>query len=375
MGYDHGLPSGGDWSLARIGALYFDNGTRDIMIHQNLFTRLDGNTISINQFARNITIHRNEIVYNGDNVVSAWGYTTYPDDINASTPLPSEWGMGYDGTKGNQPREIIFTQNFVHEIGIWEKQSSMWFQAKSCSNVINGNIFFNGPRAGINFNDGFGGNSTMRKNLLFNTCRESGDHGPFNSWDRQVYVTKVNKHGKASVIKEYDYHIQNFMIANYNSVNAIDNDDGSAFYKAKYNFMVYAPWGLKSDFSGHNTFHFNNIYGYVSQLCFSSYSYNSDNQIAGYIDGFYNNTCIIDVKKNLQTYGALECSASQDTWPQMGNNVVYINNNETDNSVTGLCGLSESEFQSKYNQDLGTVIKSNPNNAEILKAAKEMLWA
>lgn len=66
----------------------------------------------------------------------------------------------------------------------------------------------NGPRAGINFNDvsswpavrwsnsnlwqnlayppplclfprsqGFGGNSTLYKNLLFNFCRESGDHG------------------------------------------------------------------------------------------------------------------------------------------------------------------------------------------------------
>merc|ERR1712154_504187 len=139
--------------------------------------------------------------------------------------------MGYDGTDGNQPRGVQFIQNLVHEIGIWEKQSSMWFQAKSCSNVIDRNIFFNGPRAGINFNDGFGGNTTMKKNLLFNTCRESGDHGPFNSWDRQVFVTKVNENGTPSVIKEYDYHIQNFMIANYNSVNAIDNDDGSAYYK------------------------------------------------------------------------------------------------------------------------------------------------
>lgn len=30
----------------------------------------------------------------------------------------------------------------------------MWFQAVSCLNVIRSNIFFNGPRAAINFNDG-----------------------------------------------------------------------------------------------------------------------------------------------------------------------------------------------------------------------------
>lgn len=35
-------------------------------------------------------------------------------------------------------------------------------------------------RAGINFNDGFGGGDTIANNLVFSTCRESGDHGPIN---------------------------------------------------------------------------------------------------------------------------------------------------------------------------------------------------
>ena len=33
------------------------------------------------------------------------------------------------------------------------------------------------PRAAINFNDGLGGGDDVTRNLLFNTCRESGDHG------------------------------------------------------------------------------------------------------------------------------------------------------------------------------------------------------
>ena len=57
--------------------------------------------------------------------------------------------------------------------------------------------------------------------------RETGDHGPFNSWDRQVYVTKV-RNGTASVIKEWDYIHNNMIIANYNGQEGIDNDDGSA---------------------------------------------------------------------------------------------------------------------------------------------------
>ena len=34
------------------------------------------------------------------------------------------------------------------------------------------------------------------------------------------------------------------------SQEAIDNDDGSAFYKTYENFFVYAANGLKSDFNG-----------------------------------------------------------------------------------------------------------------------------
>ena len=73
--------------------------------------------------------------------------------------------------------------------------------------MLDGNIAFNGPRAGVNFNDGMGGNNTVTRNVLFNFCRwggrgeggwcvfvmcvcarESSDHASFNSWDRQVYM-------------------------------------------------------------------------------------------------------------------------------------------------------------------------------------------
>ena len=43
---------------------------------------------------------------------------------------------------------------------LFEKQSSFYFQAKSAQNLIQDNIFFHGPRAGMNFNDGFGGSAS-----------------------------------------------------------------------------------------------------------------------------------------------------------------------------------------------------------------------
>ena len=80
--------------------------------------------------------------------------------------------MGPDGTAGNVPRGTIIQANFAYRCGLFEKQSSFYFQAKSHANLIKDNIFvrsflfppfcappdlctfwqFHGPRAGMNFN-------------------------------------------------------------------------------------------------------------------------------------------------------------------------------------------------------------------------------
>ncbi len=58
-------------------------------------------------------------------------------------------------------------------------------KAKTAQSELRRNVVFNLGRAGFNFNDGFGGGDHVHSNVLFHTCRESSDHGPINSWDRQ----------------------------------------------------------------------------------------------------------------------------------------------------------------------------------------------
>lgn len=65
-------------------------------------------------------------------------------------------------------RRTRVTHNIVHENGIFGMQSSPYFQAIAAESLIENNVFFNGPRAGINFNDGFGGGNVVRGNLVFN---------------------------------------------------------------------------------------------------------------------------------------------------------------------------------------------------------------
>lgn len=127
----HGVPSGGDWALERLAALVF-RGTEDTVIEQCTFIRLDGNALIFLDYHRDAFISRNEFAWLGAsaavillaNVVevlvvavsleqAAWGSTKGTDP-----KLPA--GQGPDGTDGNQPRRMIFVNNWVHEIGMME---------------------------------------------------------------------------------------------------------------------------------------------------------------------------------------------------------------------------------------------------------------
>ena len=100
----------------------------------------------------------------------------------------------------------------------------------------------------------------MQGNLIFNMVRETGDHGPYNSWDRQPYLTHSGvddgyanslKHGatNASIVKKHDIITKNFIINGYNGVWTIDHDDGSQYFNDTLNFMV---WGGCKNYLGNH---------------------------------------------------------------------------------------------------------------------------
>ena len=171
----------GDWALEYYASVILKNNN-NITLSNNNFTRLDGNGILLFGYNKDITINNNQFAWLGSTAIALWGQThsfTFENE--------EDYTMGafdIDITNSDiiqtQPHNINIIQNYCHELGIFETQSSFYFQAKSFSNILSYNIFYNGPRAGINFNDGFGGGSQIYKNLLFNTCRESSDHGMFS---------------------------------------------------------------------------------------------------------------------------------------------------------------------------------------------------
>eukprot|EP01084_Bolivina_argentea_P237330 398876_1 len=344
---DHGLPTGGDWAIARQGAITIEGGEY-VTIASNLFTRLDGNVIFLSGYNRNVTINNNDFEWIGESTIALWGRTSGLQDI-----IPD---AGPDGRNGDQPRFTQITNNYARELGIFEKQSSFVFQAASCQTIIENNIFFNGPRAAINFNDGFGGSNVIRNNMLLNTCRESGDHGPFNSWDRVPYITLVGS-GKPSIIPGYNEFYNNFWFANYQSVGAIDTDDGSAYYNIYNNFFVYGDMGLKGDYGGHNVFHVYNLYGYTGSA-FNIWGESGAN------DQFMNNQVVLINDNSYQS----NCKLPPGTaGMKIANNSIYLPSGKLT-----ICGETFQQWQSKGN-DPGTTINKLPSDQQVIDWAKKML--
>ena len=249
-----GVPSGGDWALHRGGAVFLE-GVENVSIYRSDFSNLDGNAVFLSKFTRDVTVENSSFSYIGDNAVAAWGVTESSGFSVEENALPD--GVGIDGTAGDQPRRTRIVGNMVREIGMNERQSSAFGEFKACQSTVERNIFLNMPRAAINKNDGFGGGTLISKNLLFNTCRESGDHGPFNSWDRQPYLTAVRT-GKPSLLPANNTLAENFIISNYGAGWGIDNDDTSSYYDIQKNFM-YMGGGVKCDYAGHDKIYHDNI--------------------------------------------------------------------------------------------------------------------
>jgi len=358
----HGIPSAGDWALDRNGAVFLQ-GTEGTKIQNSDFERLDGNGVIISGYNRNTTVQDSDFAFIGGNAIVSWGYTnetenTGPPYYTPNTNFPE---AGPDGTDGNHPRYNQILRNSAREVGLYEKQSSFYVHAKTAQATISGNVFFNGPRAGINFNDGFGGGDEISHNLVFSTCRESGDHGPFNSWDRQPFLTTVRT-GEPSVYPAWKDIHHNFFIDNYSPQEGIDNDDGSSYFHSHHNFLIYGRQGLKNDFWGHDNYHSENIYAFVLQAVLILKDH--DPMLEGHGDKFENNTLVMTGTDVGQMY-----CPGDDVQGE-----ISLSNNKyfTPDGTLTECDKSLSQSQ-EIGMDQGSSVGEIPPDDTILRWASEML--
>ena len=359
----HEVPSGGDWSIHRGGTVFVE-GVDGFNMQQCLFDSPGGNGLFLSNYIRKAVIEANEFRYVGDSAIAAIG----------STEL-------IDGTNGNQPRGTKIISNLIHETGIFGKQTSPYVQSLACETELTGNVFFNGPRAGINFNDGFGGGNKMMNNLIFNMVRETSDHGAFNSWDRQPYVTTVHDGHTPSLFPALSYIIKNFIINNYHSTWPLDHDDGSCYYLDTYNYLVYGGY---KNYLGHSKAAVYNTYIYPDAIhslkhLYIRYPYCANQNGAtltvlpsGWGEIWANNKCIIG---NPNIYFFDTCSTNgedlQDLVPLTYGNTFYAPNKDIYIQCGGV-NLTLFEYQA-MGFDKGSVVQDIVDTKTIINWGKEIL--
>jgi hypothetical protein len=137
----------------------------------------------------------------------------------------------------------------MHDIGDIGKQTAGVFISMSHKITAAHNTIYNCPRAGICVNDGTWGGHIIEHNDIWESVRETGEHGPFNSWGRErQWKTSKGKSGnfdtKLTRLDAIDnVIIRNNRIANYRkSVSAgnwtIDLDDGSSYFDIYNNLSL-----------------------------------------------------------------------------------------------------------------------------------------
>lgn len=167
--------------------------------------------------------------------------------------------------------------------------------------------------------------------------------------------------------------------ANYNSQEAVDNDDGSQYYDTHDNFFSYsgrgmkvrggllvrcehrspdAARGLQSDFSGHDQNVHGNVYGYIGL------AFHICEQLPGHEDRFYNNSVVITIDGGDYGQGQTCHGSSTEGKTFLANNSIY-----TPSGSVSECGMPLSKWQAQGN-DPGTTVAAWPSPAEILEWGK-----
>eukprot|EP01060_Flectonema_neradi_P016246 TRINITY_DN2283_c0_g1_i15.p1 TRINITY_DN2283_c0_g1~~TRINITY_DN2283_c0_g1_i15.p1 ORF type:complete len:827 (+),score=196.14 TRINITY_DN2283_c0_g1_i15:61-2541(+) len=355
------VPSGGDWSIHRGAAVYIEDSHR-INVTGCEFIETGGNAVILSNNVTFSHIESNEFYRTGDSGIVSLGMTN-----------------GINGMAATYPMNNTIAFNHMHEYGVYGKQTSCYFQSLTANSTVFGNICYNGPRAGFNYNDGFGGAYQMSQNLLFNHVRETADHGAFNSWDRQPYLTrsgvddgfpdsvKLGLKG-SSIVKAQSHITQNFIINGYSGVWAVDHDDGSQFYNDSSNFMV---WGGCKNFLGHSKSCDHNLIVYpgIPNRANGARRCQTDDNGVFANQYFYDNQCITG-DGIFYTFAKCTTTNLPETVYQTFNNQFY----SPKTTFVENCGqnLSFSEWQ-KLGQDRGSNVTETMSLQEILSTAREKL--
>jgi len=243
-----------DWAIYRGGAILF-NGTEDCTLEDSFIDQVGGNAIFVNDYNRRVTVHGCQIAKAGASGICFVG------DPQAARNVLFNYNQAnrladLDRTPGpkndNYPADCLVDDCLIYLTGRVEKQTAGVEIDLAQSITIRHCSIYDMPRAGINIGDGCWGGHIIEFCDVFDTVKETGDHGSFNSWGRDRYwlpeINEVNARVKQfPELPKLDAIRLNILRNNRWRCDHgwdIDLDDGSSFYIITNNLCLQG--GIKN---------------------------------------------------------------------------------------------------------------------------------
>jgi len=177
-----------DWAIYR-GAALFVNGAEDCTVEDCQIDQVGGNAVFINNYNRRVTLRGCHIARAGGSGVLAIGDPSAcfnPVNWDKSNELANIAKTPGPKTS-NYPSDCLIEDCLIHEIGLVEKQTAGVSVDIAQTITIRHCSIYDMPRSGINIGDGCWGGHLIEFCDVFDTVKETGDHGSFNSWGRDRY--------------------------------------------------------------------------------------------------------------------------------------------------------------------------------------------
>lgn len=178
-----------DWTIYRGGAILF-NGARNCAIVDCEFDQPGGNAIFVNNRNSKIFVQGCHIHGAGASGICFVGNPKAVRNPLFEYHQRQSYG-DIDKTPGPKsddfPVDCLVDNCLIHNVSVVEKQATGVQVSMSRKITVSHCSIYDVGRAGINISEGTFGGHVIEYCDVFDTVRETGDHGSFNSWGRDRF--------------------------------------------------------------------------------------------------------------------------------------------------------------------------------------------
>ena len=178
-----------DWRVHRGGAVFVED-SEGVTVEDCEFRRLGSNALFFSGNVKDCRVKRCHIHHIGASGVCFVGRPACvrfpcvtvdrdafaPEDLSGVGPLTEDYA-----------RDCAVVNCLIHDTGRVEKQTACVEISMSARVRVAHCTMYGCPRAAVNISEGTFGGHRIEFNDIFDTVRETGDHGSFNGWGRDRF--------------------------------------------------------------------------------------------------------------------------------------------------------------------------------------------